>query len=378
MLHVYRQIVGLGRYKPTVITQKRANPDRFPFDPVVVLRRPLLRELRRFWARRVTRSPVVAFTHEAVCLDKVMRRSTASVAHFYFGQNGLYWLPWLKRRTLPAIISFHGADGAVGMTSPASRRLLARLFHAVDLVLVRSGELGAAVEALGCRKDLIRLQRTGIPLDDFRFVERPLPEAASQPTLVTQVCRLIKKKGVDDTLRAFAALKKKFPAARLAIAGDGPLAEPLRAMAEGLGIAEAIEWHGFLDQTALRALLARSHLFVHPSKLTDEGDREGVPNTMLEAMATGLPVVATSHGGIPEAVTDGVEGRLVPEGDHVALADAMAGLLLNTSFYANASRAAAARIINDFSLEAQCRALEAHYDEAQQQFHSRRPMRGNF
>lgn len=372
MLHIYRQVTGLRRHRPVVFTQKRANADRFPFDPVVVLRRPQLREMRRFWARHLVHGPILAFRSEVKRLDEALRETGAEIVHFYLGQNGIYWLPWIEQRRLPAVVSFHGADGAVGMTSPAARRLLDRLFQAVDLVLVRSDELGEAVRSLGCPDDLVRVQRTGIPLEAFPFVERSLPprQSATAPLLV-QACRFIPKKGLDDSLRALARLQKKIPDIRLALAGGGPMEPALRALAAKLGVANAIEWHSFLHQDALRDLFTRAHVFIHPSKLTPEGDREGIPNAMLEAMATGLPVVATRHGGIPEAVRDGIDGLLVPEGDHSSLADALSRLLGDPALYRMLAQAARARATDAFSLDVQRSALEANYNSAVQQFTKR-------
>src|SRR6516162_1337776 len=94
-------------------------------------------------------------------------------------------------------------------------------------------------------------------------------------------------------------------------------------LAGGLGILRDVHFVGFLPQPKLLDLYAGSHLFLHPSEISPNQDQEGVPNSVLEAMATGLPVVATRHGGIPEAVDHGRTGFLVAEEDHVGLADAM-------------------------------------------------------
>ena len=103
--------------------------------------------------------------------------------------------------------------------------------------------------------------------------------------------------------------------------------EQLRALASELGVGGRVRFTGFLSQAELRKLYEGSHLFLHPSELGADGNQEGVPNSMLEAMATGLPVLATRHGGIPEAVETG--GILVAEGDDEALAGAMRELASN-------------------------------------------------
>jgi len=103
---------------------------------------------------------------------------------------------------------------------------------------------------------------------------------------------------------------------------------------------------------------------LHPSELGANGDREGVPNAMLEAMASGLPVAATQHGGIPEAVEHGVSGLLTPERDPAALAQSLFTLARDPARYAEMSAGAAARVAAAFELHAQARALENIYREA--------------
>jgi colanic acid/amylovoran biosynthesis glycosyltransferase len=184
--------------------------------------------------------------------------------------------------------------------------------------------------------------------------------------IFVQACRLIAKKGLATALRAFARFHQEQPRARFLIAGDGPMRDEVLALAGELGIAEAVELPGFLSQDQLAALYARSHLFVHPSELTTEQNQEGVPNSMLEAMATGLPVLATLHGGIPEAVAHGETGLLVPERDHEALFAAMKEATATPERYHALQTAAAAAVRADFEHSAAVAKLETIYDEARQ------------
>src|SRR5205807_5257821 len=125
------------------------------------------------------------------------------------------------------------------------------------------------------------------------------------------------------TLRAFAKFRKEFPAAKLTIAGEGPQLAELQSLARELHLAKAIGFAGFVSQEKLRELFYNAHIFLHPSETGRDGNQEGVPNSMLEAMASGLPVFATRHGGIPEAIDNGVSGVLLAERDDEALALAL-------------------------------------------------------
>src|SRR5204862_6999785 len=144
-----------------------------------------------------------------------------------------------------------------------------------------------------------------------------------------QAGRLIEKKGLPVTLRAFSSLLKQHPNATLTLAGEGPLLPELQNLARELNIEERVSFSGFVSQDELREIYYRSHIFLHPSQTGRDGNQEGIPNAILEAMATGLPVFATEHGGIPEAIENGVSGLLVPERDDEALARALLNAVQN-------------------------------------------------
>ena len=179
-----------------------------------------------------------------------------------------------------------------------------------------------------------------------------------------QACRLIPKKGVATSLRAFAIFKKDHPQAKFYIAGKGPLQPELEMLAAGLGIFKDVHFVGFLSQSKLMELYASSHLFLHPSEMPPDENQEGVPNSILEAMATGLPVAATQHGGIPEAVEHGRTGWLVPEEDHIALANAMQEIARSPRVLTEMGLHAREAVIKRFAQEAQIDQLEWFYEEA--------------
>ncbi len=367
MLHIYRQITGLRRWTPAVICQKREQEAAFPFpihegQRLVRIPKPATHALRRFWQKQICGHPVQIYHSEVRRLVGEIARLNGRVLHIYFGHIAVHLLPLLRRPPVPIVVSFHGADVLVDLEKPAYRRATEEMLRLATLVLVRSQSLAEGITRLGCLPEKIRLQRTGIPLDGFPFIERPFPADGQWRFL--QACRLIPKKGIATTLRAFAAFCKVYPQSQLTLAGEGPLREELGALAGKLGVAENVTFPGFLSQEALRQELARSHAFLHPSEVGTDGNQEGVPNAMLEAMATGLPALATWHGGIPEAVDDGVSGYLVPERDHEALGAALLKLAASADTYAALSRAASAAAAERFDQARQIAVLEACYDEA--------------
>ena len=362
MLHVYRQITSLRAYRPVVFCQKRENSDAFPFSEIVLQPKPLTHPLRRFWQKQIRGQPITIYRSEAWRTLAELHRVGARVLHVYFGHIGMHLLPLLEIADLPVIVSFHGADAGVSEENPEHLARTRRMFAKCALLLVRSESIGQRLVEMGCDAGKIRLHRTGIPLGQIPFSPRTAP--ADGAWRCVQACRLIAKKGLATSLHAFAEFARAFPKATFTIAGEGPQLEALRALGAELGIAARVSFAGFLSQEKLRALFAESHLFLHPSEVAGAGDQEGVPNAMLEAMASGLPVLATRHGGIPEAVENGVSGLLVAERDHASLADAMRVLADESVRFAAMSLAARARVTEQFDLEAQTRVLERCYDEA--------------
>ena len=158
------------------------------------------------------------------------------------------------------------------------------------------------------------------------------------------VGRLTSVKGIPILLQAIARLRARFPDVRLDIIGDGPERSKLEAQARMLGVADRAMFHGYRSQAQLREQLARTDAFVMSSFA------EGVPVVLMEAMAAGVPVVATRIGGIPELVEHGECGLLVPPGDPAALADALAVLLESDELRARFAAAGRAKVEREFNL----------------------------
>ena len=359
MLHIYRQITGLKRCAPVVIAQKRENAACYPFEPLHIVPKPRTHVLRRFWFRQLRDKPWQISDPEVSELLRVLSETRARLLHIYFGQIGVHLLPLIRAWKNPSIVSFHGADVMVDMNKPAYREATLQMLDAVTLVLVRSESLRRAVIDLGCDPEKIEIQRTGIPLEEFPFRDRAVPTNGEWQFV--QAGRLIEKKGLPVTLRAFSIFLKQHPNATLTIAGEGPLLPELQKFADELGIADRISFTGFISQEQLREIYYRSHIFLHPSQTGRDGNQEGIPNSMLEAMATGLPVFATEHGGIPEAIETGVSGVLVPERDDEALARALLNAAQDPRLLSRIGPMGADAVRKKFDLQQQAQRLEEIY-----------------
>jgi glycosyltransferase involved in cell wall biosynthesis len=362
MLHIYRQVKALRGVETFVVTKAVQNAELFPFRDIEVIPRRYTNLLRHGWLKFVKREPPIVYRGEYQILSSMLERRGADLMHIYFGHTGVHLLPFIEQWDKPCVVSFHGADVAVKEDIADYPAKLRRLFGAVPLVFARSQSLANRLIQFGCPPEKLRLNRTGVPLEEFPFVDRQQPRNGRWRMM--QACRLIPKKGLATSLRAFAIFKKDNPHAEFFIAGKGPLQSELEMLAAGLGISKDVHFVGFLSQPKLMELYASSHLFLHPSETPPDENQEGIPNSILEAMATGLPVAATLHGGIPEAIEHGCSGWLVPEEDHIALSNAMQEITSSPRALIEMGWRAREAVVRRFEQEAQARLLELFYEEA--------------
>lgn len=362
MLHIYRQITGLKRVRPIVVAQKRENALQFPVDKIDMVKKPRTHFLRRFWYRQVRDAPWQISRAEAAAIMRILNQERAKLLHIYFGHIAVHLLPIIRAWARPSVVSFHGADVMVDLEKPAYRAATLEMLAAARLILVRSESLRRGIVDLGGDEKKIRIHRAGIPMEQFPFRARTWPSDDRWKFL--QAGRLIEKKGLRTSLLAFAEFAKQFPESMFTIAGEGPSLRDLQPLTQELKIDNRVSFTGFVSQIELRDLFYESHIFLHPSETGTDGNQEGVPNSMLEAMATGLPVFATRHGGIPEAIEHEVSGVLVAERDDRALATELIAYARATEKLSILASNGAEAVAQNFEQQAQIRKLEDYYFEA--------------
>ncbi len=318
--------------------------------------------VRRGRLKYLARAPALVYRGEFEVIRRVLLRRDPDLMHVYFGNTGVHLLPLIERWDRPCVVSFHGMDVQRRETERGYEANLRKLLRLVPLVLVRSRSIAERLIELDCDPQKIRLNRAGIPLESFPYIVRNVP--AEDAWTIVQACRLVPKKGLATALRAFARFAKSYPKSRFLIAGDGPLLRELEELVQQLELQKAVQFLGFLGQIELRQLYEKAHIFIHPSELPPDSNQEGVPNSMLEAMASGLPVVATRHGGIPEAVTEGVNGLLVSERDEKGLTESLLTMVQDPARWKAMGAAASETVAAEFAQPRQIESLESSYFEA--------------
>ena len=192
----------------------------------------------------------------------------------------------------------------------------------------------------------------------------PFVDQNGEPPLILSVGRLVEKKGFPDLLAACARLKQAGRQFRCAIYGEGPLHGQLSALIERLDLADCVTLAGECGQQELIPIFQRADIFALAPFVTEDNDRDGIPNVLVEAMACGLPVVSTVVAGIPELVRHGENGLMVAPHDAPALADALAALLDDQPRRERMGIAARTTVVAHFDLRAAARQIATLFEQA--------------
>jgi colanic acid/amylovoran biosynthesis glycosyltransferase len=209
-------------------------------------------------------------------------------------------------------------------------------------------------EQFSSRADCVHRIYNGLDLTEFGRAD-----FSSNPPLIIAVGRLIQKKGLSDLIRACGLLAERGKSFRCEIIGEGPLAKELSNHIDELYLQNSVVLAGAMPQTQLRGRLAAANIFVLPSVIDPDGGMDNLPTVIMEAMATGLPVVSTNIGGIPEMIVENETGFLVQSGDVVAMADAIETVINDSSLAARLGKSGYERARALFSIEKNVRELYA-------------------
>lgn len=290
-----------------------------------------------------------------------VRAGNYDVLHCHFGQLGIAGERLIRYGAVDAalVTAFRGAD--ISSHYPADPERFAALFRSGDLHLPVSAEFRRRLLTAGVPNDRVVVHHDGIDLRRFPFVERRSLDGVARLLFVG---RLAEKKGVSYALEAVATLVRSGRKVELSIIGEGPLGPALHARSEALGLGEHVRFLGPRSLDDVAEAMRTAHVLVAPSVTAPNGDQEGIPTVVKEAMATGMPVVSTLHSGIPELVDHGVTGFLAPEHDVERLAEHLAALLDHPEWWPEMGRKGRAKVEAEFDTERLNDALVERYREA--------------
>lgn len=278
--------------------------------------------------------------------------------HFCHGATTITWFVSMLT-SIPFSFTAHAKDLYLDELNPGDllpRKLAAAAFATTCTAanhahLMRIAEPGARV----------RLVYHGLDLDYFR----PRPGQPGDVPTILSVGRFVEKKGFQFLVEACARLRKAGLRFRCLLVGDrGDQSERIRQLIRKLNLGESVFIREAVTQDKLRDLYAQASVFALPCQVVASGDRDGIPNTLAEAMAMAIPVVSTAVSGIPELIDDGIQGLLVPPGDSAALASALQRVLSDRAFRDALGTAGRAKVCAMFDSRRTIRELQELFADA--------------
>jgi colanic acid/amylovoran biosynthesis glycosyltransferase len=279
-----------------------------------------------------------------------------AIVHAQFGRGGALALPIARRMGVPLVVTFHGGDAT--KDKHYSNSLIPTVFQRRLPDLQREAVLFVCVSQF--IKD--RLAERGFPAGKLRVIRlgvevepQGLPHAPADPPQFIFVGRFVEKKGIAHLIDAARRLAASSSSARIVLIGDGPLKAALEAQARDL---PNVTFTGWLPAQEVRRRLRGATALCAPSVVSQDGDTDGLPTVILEAMADGVPVIGSRQAGIAEAVEDRITGLLVPSGSPAALAEAIQAMIDRPDWRAGLGAAARRTVEERFNAATQSRLLE--------------------
>ncbi len=369
MTFIYRQLKSAEeKYDPLVICSDRVeNRDKFPYEKLFLKKRNFIRIKKSRYYNKLFGSHALLSTNPHISVRQskyfleILNKYQVKLIHAHFGPSGLEIVNLAKMNRIPLLVTFHGYDASFLLTMKKYIDNIKRLFDYAYIVAV-SENMKSDLVKFGANEEKVSVVRCGIPVDRFKYVERvSLKNKFLNNDLITflQVSNFVKIKGHEYTILAFKEFLRSYPSARLILAGDGITRDSLKKLCKKLDISSKVDFPGLVNEDTVIKLMRDADAFVHHSVTLENGIKEGLPTVIMEAMATGLPVISTYHSAIPELIDDGLNGFLVKEKDVVSLTNSMLNLKnVNNEIGLNAHK----KVMEEFNLAIETLKLFGIYD----------------
>ena len=315
---VYTLLRHQREFRPVVFAGKTTNLDEFPHEALMRVGTEALPVHRRAALALLARMRGAGGAYEHRLL-RGLREQGCVLLHAHFAPTACRHLDIRSKAGLPLVTTFYGFD--LGLTRAEGspwREAYARLFAEGDAFVCEGPRMAEHVVSLGCPAHKVRVVKIGLDLSQFPF----RPRQRTEPLVLLQTGRFVEKKGIDVSIRAFAAARHRLGPAELWLIGDGPERGALEGLAGELGLADRVRFLGLLSHEEYRRAIDRAHIGLQPSRTASDGDTEGgAPTVLLEMQAAGMPVVGTRHADLPTVVAE--PDALVEEEDFEGLAEAI-------------------------------------------------------
>lgn len=312
MTFVYNQIKIIQQVESLkVLALNRVNENIFPYSVVVI------KETKGviYFFKKVFKKTHLLYDEKNIRfkneLNNQILEFKPDLIHVHFGPALIKIYDNLLDKNIPILVTFHGSDVSSSFRNKSYLNRLREILKRKNVFgITVSEEMKKRIGLLGIEIDRITTDYLGVDVDFFK------PSGHPKSKIFLQVSNFVEKKGHEITIRAFQNfLIKTKEDVKLVLAGEGPLRKKCIELASKLGISDFVDFPGYANRLETRDLMDNSICFLHHSVTAKNGDKEGIPTVIMEAMAMNLPVISTRHSGISELVREGVDGFLVNEFD---------------------------------------------------------------
>lgn len=370
MTFVYRQLKSAEKnFEPHVLcSDVLNNRTRFPFESIHFKSRNFVRikKSRYFskiygWDKLHSINPRLSF-QQKLFFKNILLKKNIKLIHAHFGPGGIEILETAKKLNIPLLLTFHGYDASFLLQNANYRKNIQRVLEYANIITV-SEKMKERIILAGAKVDSVSVIRCGIPVDKFKLIQREsLNYKFKNKKFLSflQVSNFVEKKGHKYTLLAYKNFLSYYSNSNLILGGDGPLRNEIQKFCIELGIENNVKFIGLVDENSVLNLMNKADVFLHHSVTSENGDQEGIPTVIMEAMATGLPVISTNHSGIPELIDNNFNGFLVNEKDVKSYTDVLLNLQNVPSDIGIKARE---KIVEDFNLSIETEKLFALYKD---------------
>lgn len=365
---LYTQIITSKKTQPLVLTRNIKTANRLPYFGAVY-QYPL-------WFEMVKNPTnlLEIILHKALALGQRLRdkltnselgfyrqiliKSGAKLIHSHYGTTGYKALKLKQQTGLPLVVSFYGSDAYwLPANHPRWKNKYQRLFQQAEALIVKGPKMKQQLIKLGCPAKKIYVIDHGVRLDQIPFKIR---KPTAKVKLLT-ACSLIDYKGVDIAIKAFKLIAGQFPQASLTIIGSGPEEKKIKQLINRFNLNKRVRCRPFMPLKRLVKEVEKYHIFLHPSFTSADNKQEGIPTSIIERAASGMPVIATRHADIPEIIHDNKNGYLVEEQNAIELAEKLKYLIRHQELWQKFGKYSRKLIENKFDAVKQTAKREALY-----------------
>lgn len=290
--------------------------------------------------------------------NHVLKQEQPDLIHAHFGYDAVKLIQPAQKHNIPLVVSFYGTDVSRLPSEFGWKRRYQKLASAGAHFIAATNFMKSQLAELGFPEQKLSVIRFGV-----ESAELPEEKSVSTSHNIMMVGRMVEKKGFKYGIRAISQLIKKGIKSEMDIYGYGPQMRMLENLSKALGVSDQIQFHGYQPIEAILKAHKNHSILLAPSVTAQDGDMEGLPNTILEAMAKGTIVVATRHAAIPEVIADKKTGFLVNERDVNGLSNILEQILKGNFDLDDVRKNARKVIEEEYCIDRMVREIETIYDQ---------------